>query len=247
MSDIFEEVEEEVRKDRLSELWRRYGIIVWILAGVIVLGVAYNEYSQSRQAQEREALIETFEAASVAMDAGDFQAAADGFQALVESDTRLSPMAAHLLAQARIAGDGDRAMAAGILTRAEGDGEAAFEKLAILKQAYLRSGEMSLEETEALLSELAAQETPFGALASEVIAAKAFEAGETERARQMLNRLRFAAYAPSGLTQRAQIALDAMPRPSAQPASALPGAPPAGEMQDAPDGAGDVNTNEESQ
>lgn len=222
MSDIFEEVEEEVRKDRLAGLWRRYGILVWLLAGALVLAVAFNEYRQAQQAEAREARMETFEAAREALNAGNFETAAAGFETLVESDSRLSPMAAHFLAQARMAGGGDRALAASVLGKAgEADG-GAFEKLALLKQAYLRSGEMDLAELEALLSGLAGEETPFGALASEAIASKAYEAGQTDRARQMFNRLRFAAYAPSGLTQRAQIALDAMPAgASGEPATAL--------------------------
>lgn len=222
MSDIFEEVEEEVRKDRLAGLWRRYGILVWLLAGAIVAAVAFNEYQQAREGEAREQRVEAFEAARDAMDAGEFEKAAAGFEALVESDSRLSPMASHFLAQARMAGGGDRASASSVLAGAGGADGGAFEKLALLKQAYLRAGEIGLDEAEALLSELAGEESPFGALASEVIASKAYEAGEIERARQMFNRLRFASYAPSGLTQRAQIALDAMPRVSSnEPESAL--------------------------
>ena len=214
MSDIFEEVEEEVRKDRLAELWRKYGILVWLLAAAIVLAVAFNEFRQAREADMREQRVEAFESARAALETGDFEAAIAGFEPLVDDESRLSPMAAHFLAQARMAGSGDMDSAAAVLASASDADGAAFEKLAVLKQAYMRAGEMDLEEAEALLSPLAAEESPFGALASEIIASKAFEAGDIAQARRMFNRLRFAAYAPSGLPQRAQIALDAMPRPA---------------------------------
>lgn len=252
MSDIFEEVEEEVRKDRLAELWRRYGIIVWLLAGALVLGVAFHEYRQARQADALQARMETFETAREALNTGDYEGAIAGFEELVDEDTRLSPMAAHFLAQAIIAGGGDRARAAAVLSQAGEDDDAAFAKLARLKEAYLRSEQMTLDEASALLSGLAEEETPLGALAGEVIASKAFEAGEIARARRMFNRLRFAAYAPSGLAQRAQVALDAMPRPASggeTPGDVEAGASAleTGPSEDGEDRAGDALTNEDTQ
>ena len=55
------------------------------------------------------------------------------------------------------------------------------------------------------------------ALAEELIAAGAYAEGDYERARREYNRLRFAAYAPPGLVQRATIALDTIPRVQAEP------------------------------
>ena len=39
MSDIFQEVDEEVRRERLMQLWKRYGNFVIAAAIVLVLGV----------------------------------------------------------------------------------------------------------------------------------------------------------------------------------------------------------------
>ena len=51
MSDIFEEVEEEVRKDQMAELWRRYGLLVWIAGFAIIAAVAFNEWRGAQQAR----------------------------------------------------------------------------------------------------------------------------------------------------------------------------------------------------
>ncbi len=37
MADIFREIDEEVRRDRAAELWKKYG---WLLTGLAVLAVA---------------------------------------------------------------------------------------------------------------------------------------------------------------------------------------------------------------
>ncbi len=211
MADIFQEVEEEVRKDRLSQLWQRYGILVWLLAVGIVIAVAANEYRQHRRALSQVEQIERFEAALAALQASDYQAAADGLDAIVQAGTRLSPLAAHYLAQVRLTSEGDTAAAVealGAISDANGD---AFEKLALLKLAYLRADEISLDELRAMMGPLSQEPTAMGALAAELIAVKLQQDGQVAQARQAFNRLRFAANAPAGLVQRATIALDALP------------------------------------
>ncbi len=39
MADIFSEVDEEVRRERLKQLWDRYGIFLIALAVLIVAGI----------------------------------------------------------------------------------------------------------------------------------------------------------------------------------------------------------------
>ena len=40
MSDIFDEVGEDLRRDRLTGLWKRYGWVLYVVAGLIVAGTA---------------------------------------------------------------------------------------------------------------------------------------------------------------------------------------------------------------
>lgn len=40
MSDIFQEVEEDVRRERYEKLWKKYGNYIIALAVLIVAGVA---------------------------------------------------------------------------------------------------------------------------------------------------------------------------------------------------------------
>ncbi len=218
MADIFEEVEEEVRRDRAMELWRRYGILVWLLAAGLVIAVGVREVLQARAEATREARAERLEAARDLYTAGDYDGAEAAFAALVAEGSPMSPLAAHYLAVTRLEGSGDTASAAdALLSVAAADGDP-FQTLALLKAAYLKADALSLSELEALIGALADEASPAGALAQELIAAKAYQAGDIERARQGFNYLRFAPNVPRGVSERARVALAALPPASSAPA-----------------------------
>ena len=40
MADIFDEIEEDLRRDRMKEIWQRYGNYILGLAVLIIIGVA---------------------------------------------------------------------------------------------------------------------------------------------------------------------------------------------------------------
>lgn len=228
MSDIFEEVEEEVRKDRLNELWRRFGWIVWLLAAAIVGYTIWNEWNTARQAELRETRMAQLEAALGALEDGRYVVAQEGLDELVATGSALSPLAAHYLAQARIEGSGDvEGAIAALEAVADAEGEP-FEQLALLKSVYLRSERLTLAEMEAELAPLVALDSQIGALAEEAIAAKAYADGDLARARQAFGRLRFNAAAPASLVQRATIAYESIPRTGAEAVEATPAdTPPA--------------------
>lgn len=215
MSDIFEEVEEAHRKDRVDAAWRRYGWIVWLAGAGVVLAVALNEYLGWQRSQAQATVAGELEAALDALDAADYEAAATRLEAIVAEDGTLAPLAAQYLAQARLSGQGNREDAIAALEAvASGSGDP-LAQMALLKAAYLEADALSLADLEAQLAPLIGKDTPMAALARELVAAKAFADGDIERARREFNFLRFAPNAPPGLAQRAEIALSAIPRPAA--------------------------------
>ena len=82
MGDIFQEVDEEVRRDRLNKLWKDYGryIIVGVVA--IVLGTAaavgWREYIEQRRGADSDRFVAAIEIA----DDGKHAKAAAAFRAL---------------------------------------------------------------------------------------------------------------------------------------------------------------------
>ena len=46
MADIFEEVEEGLRQEKLTVAWKKYGIFAYLAVALIIGGVGLNEYLQ---------------------------------------------------------------------------------------------------------------------------------------------------------------------------------------------------------
>lgn len=60
MSDIFEEVNEDVRRDKATEFFKKYGLYVAAIAVVIVLAVAGNHFWTQYQTSQRQAVSAVF-------------------------------------------------------------------------------------------------------------------------------------------------------------------------------------------
>lgn len=212
MTDIFNEVDESVRQEKLESWWKRWRPFVYGAVVVLVGSVAINEFvlkPQAAQARAERAL--ELENAVKALEDGQYEEAANAFRAIIEADTKLSPVAAHYLAQTQIEGMGDPAAAAETLASVGAIEGGPFERLGLLKSAYLKADGMTLDELETALGTLPAEDTALGAMARELVASKAAAVGDVARARSMFNGLKFDANAPAGVIQRAEIALAALP------------------------------------
>jgi hypothetical protein len=218
LSDIFEEVDESIRNDRVAELWKKYGAFVWAAAIALVLAVALRVYLNDRAAAAKDARAAEFESALELLEAGNYSAAKDALSAMVAADTPLSPLAAHYLARAEYEGSGDAGAAADVLIGAAANKDDPYGRIALLKAVYLESADLSLAEVRERLASLVGLQSPLGTLARELVAAKAYEAGEVAFARTEFNRLLFDANAPEGLKRRARVALEAMPPAPAEAA-----------------------------
>lgn len=230
MADIFEEVEEGLRQDRLTVLWKRYGIFAYLAGALLIGGVALNEYLKVQAEQTTARNASRLEAALTEVDARNYDTAAAQLTELVGEDIAPSTVAAHYLAGVRLDGNGDAAAAADVLQGVVGDAEDPSQKLALIKAAYLKADTMTREELTGFLATLSEDDGPFGALASELIAAKALQEGDIEFARREFNFLRLAQNVPPGVVRRAQQALETLP-----PVSADVDAPSEGDQTPATD------------
>lgn len=212
MTDIFTEVDEGMRQQKLESWWKRWRPFVYGSVAVLIGAVAINEFVVKPQAAAgRAARALELENAVKALEDGRYEEAQAAFKGIVDADTRLSPLAAHYLAQTQIEGMGDPAAAADTLAAIGGIEGDPYERLALLKAAYLRADTLTLAELETSLGSLVTEDSALGALSRELVAVKAYEAGDIARARTEFNRLKFDAAAPPGVVQRAEIALDALP------------------------------------
>lgn len=228
MSDIFEEVDDSLRQDKIETAWKRYRLFVYGGAALLIGAVALNEFViHPHFAKVRAERALAFEQAETQLAEGDYADAEAGFRELVSGESSLSPLAANYLAQTLYEGSGDAAGATDVLAAAGKADGSPFERVALLKAAYAKADSISLAELETMLDGLKEEETGLGALARELIAAKAYAEGDTARARTAYNRLKFDAAAPQGVIRRAEIALAAIPIPAetTEPAPAEEPAP----------------------
>jgi len=206
VADIFKEVDEEVRKDKATELWRRYGgfVIGACIALVLAtaLKVGWREYQANLRIEESERF-----AAAVALLADDKQkqAAITSLAALAdEADTGYAILARLREAQARaLAGDKQGAVAAYDRISEEVDEDSAVAGLAQLLAAMQLINDGPRADLEARLDKLDAGNSPWRFSALELKAVLALRMGDKTAARKQFKELSQLAGAPAGLKQRA--------------------------------------------
>ena len=63
MSDIFREVEEDVRRERLEKIWKAYGTYIVVAIVLLFAGIGGWQFWQRHELQEREKVSDAFIAA----------------------------------------------------------------------------------------------------------------------------------------------------------------------------------------
>lgn len=174
---FLDEVAEEVRRDRLFGLFRRYGWIGVLIVLGIVGGAAWNEWSKS----QTEAQAQAFGDALVdALDTGTPEERRDALTAIPAE----GPQAA--LLQLVIASDteGDRQENLAALDRAAADTTLSpvYRDLAVLRRVLLAGSDMPIADRRAALQAIAVVGRPYRMLADEQLAYLLVEEGKTDAA-----------------------------------------------------------------
>jgi hypothetical protein len=88
MSDIFHEVDEDVRRDRAAEFWRRYQTPIFVGAFLIVAATGAWSYFQEKRLKAAEAANDRYVAAVKLAEEGKNAEAAAAFDALAKDGPR---------------------------------------------------------------------------------------------------------------------------------------------------------------
>ena len=100
MSDIFQEVDEEVRRDRAAEFWKKYQNVILAGAALIVLASAGFRYWHYERERARQAAGDQFQQALAALEGGKLDEAKAGFDKIAAE----APSGYRALAQMAAAG-----------------------------------------------------------------------------------------------------------------------------------------------
>jgi hypothetical protein len=205
MSDIFREIDEELRRDRLEQIWKRYGS--WIIGAAVILvaATAAITFWRDYQHKQREAAGVEYASALALAHAGK---TAEAIEALGKLGTGASD--GHgLLARFEIAalkaqsGDKPGAIAAYQAIAEDGAVGQAYRELATVLAALDGVGEGEPAAIIAKLQPIAAGEGPWRASALEVTALAQLKGGDKAAALETYKRLADDLAAPAALRGRA--------------------------------------------
>lgn len=204
MSDtdsFIDEVTEEVRKDRLFGLMRRYGWIAILLVLLLVGGAAFREYRLASQRAQAQATGDAILTALRAEDAGTRVAQL----AEIPADGDAGALIAMLIA-ADDGAAGEEGLARAQLEQIAADPDVSprLSHLAALKLAMSAGADMSPEERMIALSPLVAPGAPYRLLAEEQMALVEVAQGNKDAAIERLRLIAGDVEVSAGLRQRAQ-------------------------------------------
>jgi hypothetical protein len=221
MSDIFREVDDDLRNDYYKGLWDRFGGYVIGIAVLIVAGVGgwqLWEYWQERSAQ---ATGNRFVAALELADEGNHDAAAAALKAIAVDGSGQYPMLANFRAAAEKAAAGDEQGAvAEFDTIASQSGTPDLVRdIAELRAALILVDTASLAELEERVGDLAATGAPWRHSAREILGLAAWRVGDIEAARKYYEEISADQEKPADLQGRAQFMLDLIRARAGDPGS----------------------------
>lgn len=195
---FIEEVNEELRRDRLFAMFRKWGWIPVLLIVIIVGGAAYREYFVSQRTTAAQAFGD---ALIDALDGPESEGRRAALSAITTENEAAQTLLALLLAAEQATGDDRGAAADGLRALADQPGLAPrYRDLALLKAHLLAPQEASM--ALATLDPLALPGAPYRPLAMEQQALIHISEGDLEAGITLLRLLEDDAQATPGLQQR---------------------------------------------
>jgi len=216
VTELFDEVDEDVRRDQLKRLWERYSI--YIIAGALLIiasvgGWRGYQYLEAKKAAEAGA---AFDAAVELSEQNKHAEAEAAFNTLAASAPRGYRMLARLRAAAEVASHDPKA-AAKLYDEISADRSVgALERdLATIRAAGLLLETTSYPDMLARLEPATSPEATFRHTARELLALSAWHANDVAAARRWLDVIANDGETPAGLRSRAE-ALQALLPPVAK-------------------------------
>lgn len=212
MSDIFNEVEEEIRREQARRIWQKYGALIVGAAVLVVAGVGGwrgYEWYQGRKASEAGA---AFQAAVSLVEQDKSPEAQASFAKIAAESSRSYQMLARLREAAETA-KRDPQAAVKLYDSVAGDTSVAepFRDSAVLRASALQLDTLSYADIRTKLAPLTAAGRTFRHSARELLALSAWRAKDDAATREWLNTIIADAESPTNLKSRAEALLALLP------------------------------------
>lgn len=207
MTDIFDEVGEDLRRERLKQIWRSYGAVIIGVAVLIVVGVAgwrgYEYWLQTSAAEASDrylAALEKAEAGTNAAAAEDLLAfaldAPEGYRTLARFRSA---------AEQQVAGETEAALNAFAILADDASLSADLRDLARVRAAYIALDTEDYAAVNARVASLAVAGNPWRHAAKEIQAIAAVKAAQWDEARAIVSEVLSDQSTPQDVRTRMQI------------------------------------------
>lgn len=236
MSDIFSEVEEEVRRERWQKLWKRYGDYAIAGAAVLIVGVAGYKLWEHYQYVETQKAAAGYLAALELSETGKKADAAAAFA----KEAKDAPSGYAEIAELAAAGDyaaaGKSHEALALYRKIVAKHDDIIGQLARVRAAWLLADSGKKSEIEDLLAPLTGDKSGWRFMAREILAYVDYREGHLEEARTAYEKLAKDKDAPGSIARRAEAMASLLrtgigdygtvpePQPEAKPGEEAPAA-----------------------
>jgi len=213
VSEIFREIDEELRQDKLKEQWTKYGKYMIAVAVVIVGAVGGFKGWEAYEQQQREAAAALYLEAAQLSSQNDLTGAAAKL-GQVATEGNLGYRIVGLLQQAAVLSEaGDKEGAAAIYQKlaADPDVPGRYQDLAVLLMAMQQADTADPADLMERLRPISGNDKPWRYSAREVMAGLMLRMNDLAAAREELQGLADDLDAPAGARARAAELLQTLP------------------------------------
>lgn len=208
MTDLFREIDEEIRHDRALEIWKKYGNYFIALAVLIVAATAGYRIYDHFERQKAEALGLRFQVALEASTAGRSEDAAKEFQAIAAEGAKGYAILGRFRAASDL-GTVNKPEAIKLYDALSTDGSLplVLQGLARLRAATLAVDDVTFDALKSRVEPLLPQGSPWAGLARELLGTKKLAANDYDAAAQYFDAIVTDDAAPDSVKQRATMFL----------------------------------------
>jgi hypothetical protein len=212
VADIFHEVDEEVRRERLQQLWDRYGIYaiaILVLMVAAVAGWRGYEYYQARKAAEAGT---AYQNAATLSEQGKHDEAEAAFAKLAETGTAAyRPLARFREAAELVPKDKNAAVQAYDALAADSRNGAVLQDLAAVRAGIILLDATPYDEMRRRLEPATGNDRSFRHTARELLALSAWRTGDNAQARRWTDLIMNDLETPAGAKGVAEVLTTLMP------------------------------------
>jgi len=204
VTDIFREVEEDVRRERFEKIWKEYGDYIIAGASLLVIAAAGYRLWLFYDARERARASTEFAVAQQLMDGGQSQAAAEAFGKLAQSAPRGYAKISQLEEADALLAAGNKSDATTLYRKLMADSDEIVAAIARIRLAWAVVDDTPRGDMVTMLAPLTAAGSPWRAPAGEILAYADYRGGAMREAIAEYKRLAADQKAPPHLRERAQ-------------------------------------------